>query len=103
MGVIFVAVFYMICLAIRLALCVPRGVSWVRTSVEPRCRQPMLQLNVAQGVINVLTDFYALAIPLALVLGLQLSMARKAGVLGIFLTGILLVLPVYLGLGRVFC
>lgn len=89
MGVIFVAVFYTICLAIRLGLCVPRGVSWVRTSVEPRCRQPMLQLNVAQGVINVLTDFYALAIPLALVLGLHLSMARKAGVLGIFLTGIL--------------
>lgn len=65
--------------------------SWVLAGSR-RCGKPQLQVNAAQGVFGALTDFYTLAIPLTLVLRLQLSPARKAGIFGIFLTGLLWVL-----------
>ncbi|KUI59688.1 hypothetical protein VP1G_06908 [Cytospora mali] len=91
LGIVFISVFYVSCLVTNIILCFPRSNekdSWILAGVQPRCGQPTLRLNVTQGIVNALTDFYALAVPLVLVLNLQLSPARKAGVFGIFLTGL---------------
>lgn len=92
LGIICLVVFYLVCLISKLVLCLPHSNeqgSWARLVQEPRCNHPLIRLNTAQGVFSVLTDFYALAIPLSLVWRLQLSTARKAGVSAIFLTGLM--------------
>ena len=45
--------------------------------------------TIIQGVINVVTDSYVLALPVAMVLGLQMTPKRKVGISAIFLTGLL--------------
>ena len=45
--------------------------------------------TIIQGVLNVVTDFYILVIPIAMVLRLQLTPRRKIGISAIFLTGLL--------------
>ena len=44
--------------------------------------------TVVSGVFNVVTDFYVLILPIAVVWRLQLAPRRKIGVIGIFLTGL---------------
>lgn len=76
----------------NIVLCFPRPgthESWVEVSASGRCGEPQLQVNAAQGIISAVTDFYALAIPVTLVLKLHLSSSKKAGVVGIFLSGLL--------------
>lgn len=76
----------------NISLCFPHpGTSetWVVVSYSGRCGQPQLRVNAVQGVVSAVTDFYALAIPVTLVLKLQLSSSKKAGVVGIFLSGLL--------------
>ena len=48
-----------------------------------------LVLNRTVGVVNVVTDFYTLTIPLVAVSRLQMNTSRKVGVSAIFLTGAL--------------
>jgi len=45
--------------------------------------------TIVSGVINVLTDFYVLILPVATVWSLQLTSRQKIGIIGIFLTGLL--------------
>ncbi|KAL9611035.1 MAG: hypothetical protein Q9204_009044, partial [Flavoplaca sp. TL-2023a] len=42
---------------------------------------------IVQGVINLATDIYILVLPVGIVLKLQLTRARRIGILAIFLTG----------------
>ncbi len=46
-------------------------------------------LNRAVGVMNVVSDFYILTIPIVAVSRLQMSRSRKLGVIAVFLTGAL--------------
>ena len=48
-----------------------------------------LVLSRAIGVVNVVTDFYTLTIPIVAVSRLQMSRSRKIGVSAVFLTGAL--------------
>lgn len=50
-----------------------------------------LLLNRAIGVVNVVSDFYTLTIPIVAISRLQMSRSRKLGVSAIFLTGALYV------------
>lgn len=45
--------------------------------------------TIVSGVINVLTDFYVLILPVAMVWSLQLTSRQKIGIISIFLTGLL--------------
>ena len=45
--------------------------------------------TVVSGIINVITDFYVLILPVAMVWSLQLTTRRKIGVIAIFLTGLM--------------
>lgn len=47
------------------------------------------KFSVPTGVIGTLVDWYLLILPIPAVLGLQISMARKVGILIIFMTGAL--------------
>ena len=42
-----------------------------------------------QGIINVITDFYVLALPISSVMKLQLPFQRKLGLLAVFMTGLM--------------
>lgn len=53
----------------------------------PLC-QNSSPLIILQGVINVVSDFYMLALPVPQVLRLQLRLQRKIGLLAIFLAGL---------------
>ena len=44
--------------------------------------------TVVSGIINVMTDFYVLILPIAMVWSLQLTTRRKIGVIAIFLAGL---------------
>ena len=69
------------------ALCAPRPrESFASLSLLSRC-QRQKTWAVIQGASNVLLDFYILYLPLPLIWGLNLSMKRKLGVTGIFMTG----------------
>ncbi len=43
---------------------------------------------IVQGVVNTITDFYVLVLPIARVVQLQIPFRRKVGLSAIFLTGL---------------
>lgn len=91
-GIVFITIFYLASFAAQAIMCFPRGSeTWFVATLAPRCGQPQLRLAAIQGVVGVLTDFYTLAIPFVLVSRLQMASSKKAGVAGIFLTGLLYV------------
>ena len=45
--------------------------------------------TIVSGVINVLTDFYVLILPIVMVWSLQLTSRQKIGIIAIFMTGFL--------------
>ena len=48
---------------------------------------PILKLFLANAIPNIVTDFVIIAIPLPLILNLQISRSQKIALCGIFLTG----------------
>ncbi|OCL10074.1 hypothetical protein AOQ84DRAFT_290010, partial [Glonium stellatum] len=89
-GIVVIIVFYVCCIIVNTALCVPHSGDggWLSAKSQSRCSQPELNLSVTQGVFSAVSDFYVLCIPLQLVLGLRLPKMRKIGVSSIFLTGL---------------
>lgn len=53
---------------------------------KPLCISTWIIVEV-QGSINVVTDFYILALPVIMVSQLQLTFRRKLGVIAVFMTG----------------
>lgn len=45
-------------------------------------------INVVTSVINVLTDIYVLALPIEILMRLNLKRAKKYGLIAIFLSGV---------------
>lgn len=55
---------------------------------KPFCNNTWITVEV-QGAINVVTDFYILALPTVMVWQLQLTFRRKLGVIAVFMTGLM--------------
>ncbi|RYP91932.1 hypothetical protein DL770_001906 [Monosporascus sp. CRB-9-2] len=87
-GIISMVVFYIACTAVVMALCLPRRSDggWGSASYSERCGTPYLKLNAAAGLISAATDLYVLAIPIFMVLKLNLTRRKRIGVAGVFLT-----------------
>ena len=56
---------------------------------KSKCSRPQIKLASAQGIFSTVSDFYVLALPIALTLSVQLNLKRKLGLCAIFLTGLL--------------
>ena len=59
------------------------------TSFASRQTSPVLNITIAVGYFNVLSDLYVLVLPISGVMGLNLQPKRKFGVILIFMTGLL--------------
>ncbi|KAL8817849.1 MAG: hypothetical protein Q9223_003389 [Gallowayella weberi] len=100
-GIGFTFLFYFSGVIVAFTLCAPtKGRDWLDMSMTPKCRYGNQDYGIAQGTINVFSDFYLLVIPIPAVLSLQLPMSKKLGVIAIFMTGFLacIVSTVALGL-----
>ena len=88
-GMVFVSLFYISSTALFVTLCTPRTTEIpVEVAQTAQCRRTGYLENV-QGVVDIITDFYLLAIPIPLILKLQLRPRLKIGVLIVFGTGVL--------------
>lgn len=64
-GIAMTGLFYIPAIFIAFILCAPtRGGTWLERSMSPKCRNGLLDYGVAQGTMNVLSDFYLLIIPI---------------------------------------
>ncbi|KAL9596411.1 MAG: hypothetical protein Q9179_004623 [Wetmoreana sp. 5 TL-2023] len=83
----FVVLFYMACLLVEVISCTPwPGQTWLEASLSKRCGRDLV-LGYVMAAVNVVSDFYLLAIPIPVVWNLQMPLKRKIGVSAIFLTG----------------
>lgn len=72
--------------------CTPRGnQQWNAIEVSEKCSK-IRPYTIVQGAINVLLDVYILYLPIPVVWKLQLSTPQKAGVLFVFMHGIMSVI-----------
>lgn len=70
--------------------CTPQdGDNWAETYRSPRCYQRSSDAALSVGLLNVITDFYILWIPLPLVWHLNLPTRKKIGLVLVFLQGLL--------------
>lgn len=91
-GAIITTIFYMTITIIMFCLTTPRhGVTLAEQyeSILNQKTSPQLTAIFALGYFNVLSDLYILALPISGVMGLNLQPKRKAGVILIFMTGLL--------------
>lgn len=89
LGVTVCSVWHLAGIIVTFCLCIPsRGLDWYWMSQSAQCMK-LVPYGIAQGVFNVLSDFYLLIIPIPAVLSLQMPARRKAGVCAIFMTGLL--------------
>jgi hypothetical protein len=93
-GIAFVVLFNLACVIAFLLLFIPHpggDKAWALKSA----RNDMVLLNVGttQGIISAIQDLYILVIPVHMVAGLHLARRMKLGVIALFLTGLLYVLP----------
>lgn len=89
-GITFHLILYSTSFVLEFVFCYPRrGQSYLMSFAAPHCTVDAARLGIAQGVGNIIGDFYLLLIPLPVVLKLQISLQKKIGVIAIFLTGIL--------------
>ncbi|KAI1169482.1 hypothetical protein F4777DRAFT_572996 [Nemania sp. FL0916] len=69
--------------------CVPRsGQTWQYTTFYGSCSTAQDTISKVSGIFGLISDIYILLIPLWLISHLTLAPKRKAGVLAIFLTGL---------------
>ncbi len=88
-GIAFTSLFYFSGMICFLALCIPHpGENFLETVQTSRCQRTG-NLEMIQGSVDILSDFYLLGIPVRPILKLNLRMKRKIGLLLIFMTGLL--------------
>jgi hypothetical protein len=93
-GIAFVVLFYLASVVAYLLLFVPYSggdEAWALKSA--RNDMALLDVNATQGIIGTIQDLYILVIPIHMVAELHLARRRKLGVMALFLTGLLYVLP----------
>lgn len=91
LGIIVITAFYTACNVLTLVFCIPRSGEggWGSTKNNERCGTQYLKVTTGQGVFSAATDFYVLFIPINTVMGLKLSLKKRAGVASVFLGGLL--------------
>lgn len=88
-GMTFLALFYAATFTAYGYLSIPkRGQSQLEAMLSVDTARD-IPLGIAQGAVNVVSDFCILIIPIPGVLKLQLPPAKKIGILTIFMTGLL--------------
>lgn len=90
-GIGVLALYYTVTIIVAVALIHPRPGEggWASPQVADERGSQLPGALLAQGIINAVTDFYVLAIPLSMVSQLQLPLLKKIGVSCIFLTGLM--------------
>ncbi|KAI4594922.1 hypothetical protein KJ359_007445 [Pestalotiopsis sp. 9143b] len=91
LGIIVITAFYTACNVLTFVFCIPRSddVGWGSIKYNERCGTQYLKVTTAQGVFSAATDFYVLFIPINTVMGLKLSLKKRAGVASVFMGGLL--------------
>lgn len=80
---------YLAYVPLKTYYCVPRaGQHWNAPEVSQECGK-VRSYMIAQGALNLVLDVYSLYIPVPVVWKLQLSTAKKAGVLFVFMHGVM--------------
>ncbi|OCL09525.1 hypothetical protein AOQ84DRAFT_220784 [Glonium stellatum] len=79
-------VFYIICFFCDLFYCTPVQRAWNR-ALPGHCIS-YAALPWATGIFNIISDFYILIIPMPLILGLTMKLARKIRIVSIFSLGL---------------
>ncbi|KAL8935111.1 MAG: hypothetical protein Q9211_004878, partial [Gyalolechia sp. 1 TL-2023] len=98
MGIVVTGLFYFSITVAKLAMCAPRGSqTYIMAFSTARCSRAKV-LGVITGAFNIVSDLYLLVIPIPAILGLQVSTARKRGLLAIFMTGFIAVIASILGI-----
>ncbi|KAI1424708.1 hypothetical protein F5Y12DRAFT_714946 [Xylaria sp. FL1777] len=89
-GVILVLIFYISTVIILLANCIPSGRdTWISRVQSGACPTVQVKIALSQGVFGLVIDLYIIIIPIWQISRLSLPPRRKAGILLIFLTGLL--------------
>lgn len=89
-GIGMVIVFYLTTMTVLLALCVPsHNQTWLVKISSGSCPIAQVKVARAQGFFGLFCDLFILAIPLWQVSGLALALRKKAGIMVVFLTGLL--------------
>lgn len=89
-GIVIVLVGNSITTVLLGAACIPRdGEDWVIGIGSHRCQKRGLDIILASGFLNAITDFYVLWIPLPLIWNLNLPIRKKIGLVLIFMQGLL--------------
>lgn len=89
-GIVIVLVGNAIPTAIFGAACIPRvGEYWSQSFTSRRCHEESLETGLAAALINAITDYYVLWIPLPIVWKLNLPLRKKIGLVIIFMQGLL--------------
>ena len=81
---------YWINIPINAYYCTPSsGMSWRDTNdLGLKCEKQLI-LGLVQGSLSVALDLFILILPIPVVMTLQMSRKRRAGVLAVFMTGVL--------------
>lgn len=89
-GIAAVIVFYMTDIIIYFAFCAPRdGDTWLSKISSGTCRTVQIRTARSQGIFGLISDLYIIAIPIWKVSRLSIAPKRKAGIMVVFLTGLL--------------
>ncbi|KAF2679668.1 hypothetical protein K458DRAFT_346656, partial [Lentithecium fluviatile CBS 122367] len=67
-------------------LCRPFAFNWDPTIPDGHCGNRVLSY-IMTGVLNIITDFAVLCLPMPVIWGLQMRMASKLGLIAVFATG----------------
>ncbi|SLM38834.1 hypothetical protein LPUS_09197 [Lasallia pustulata] len=98
-GIAFHLILYTTSFVLEFVFCYPRrGQSFLMSFTAPSCAGDATKLGIAQGVANIIGDFYLLLTPVPVIWKLQLSFQKKVGVTAIFMTGFLGCVTTILGL-----
>lgn len=80
---------YFVNIPVEAYYCAPRaGKGWTLAEIAPKCKKTSY-LAIIQGPLNVLIDLFIFALPIPIVIRLQMSARKRLSVLAVFFTGLL--------------
>lgn len=86
-GIVFVTLFYSATFIVFCVLAIPRPGQSLIGVILSKDVASLIPISVAQGGVNVASDFYIFLLPIPGVLQLQMPTKKKIGVCAIFATG----------------
>lgn len=100
-GVILTGCFYFATMVAIIVLCEPTNgmsqLAYASAQASPKCSQSYMVV-LAQGIINVISDLYLIALPVPALWSLQMPLRRKLGVVAVISTGLIACIASILGL-----